>query len=363
MDMNKIITARLSNIREKMRSEQIDALLLTSAENVSYCTLFSGDDSWALISSSKVWLITDSRYTEQAGGECLGCRIIERKGAICDALDLILKKNRSINTLGTERAISLSTYNTLEEKLSVDIKSVSNIVNNLREIKDAFEIECINKAASIARNVLEQSLTKLCRNMTESEFAGVIEFEMRKQGVKPAFDTIAAFGANGSRPHHRPGNKRLRKNDAILIDYGVKYKGYCCDITRCFAVGKATDEYMRAYRAVLDAQGAAIGSIKAGGSIAQADNAARAVIKAAALPDFGHGTGHGFGLNIHESPTVYRSSEQKFQCGQVVTVEPGVYIPGKLGIRIEDDVIVTANGCKILTRGRQYPELRIIEPR
>ncbi len=363
MDVSVIIKARQSNIIEKMADEDVDALLLTSPENVTYATLFSGDDSWVLVGRKKIWLITDSRYTEQAQGECVGCEIIERKGTICEALAKILAKNKSIKSVGIERGISLLNFNTLESRLSAKLKAVSNIAGNLRQCKDAFEISCIKKAAMIARKVLDTALLHLSVSMTESELAGFIEFEMRKNAVVPAFETIVAFGANASRPHHRPTAKKLKTNDTILIDYGVKYKGYCCDITRCFAVGKVSDAYHRAYNAVLEAQAAAIEAVKPGVSMSQADEAARKVIKAAGQPDFGHGTGHGLGLNIHEAPTIYRASRQQFQPGQVVTIEPGIYIPGKFGIRIEDDVIVTETGCKILTRDENSPQLEVISPK
>ncbi len=360
MDVESIIKARQSEIKAWMAVEGVDSLLLTSPENVTYATLFSGDDSWVLVGRKKIWLLTDSRYTEQAAGECVSCEIIERKGAICDALAKIIAKNKTIKSIGVERGISLLNFNTLESKLSVGVKAVSNIAGNLRQCKDAFEISCIKKAAMIAKSVLAAAMEQLSALMTESELAGIIEFEMRKNFVTAAFDTIIAFGANASRPHHRPSSKKLKTNDTILIDYGVKYKGYCCDITRCFGVGRVSDAYRKAYTAVLEAQAAAIEAVKPGDPISQADMAARKVIKTAGLPDYGHGTGHGFGLNIHEAPTVYRANDEKFQPGQVVTIEPGVYIPGKLGIRIEDDVLVTETGCKVLTRSENSPNLVVI---
>ncbi|MFI4910521.1 MAG: M24 family metallopeptidase [Sedimentisphaeraceae bacterium JB056] len=360
MTIKEAIKERVRNIRKKIKAEGFDAVLLTSKENVTYTTGFSGDDSWVLLNNRKVWLITDSRYIEQAQIEC-DCTIINRSGAMDKEIAKIAAKNKSIKKIATEGSLKVALYNTLDEELKVKFEPVTNIIGNLRQYKDDYEIACIKKAASIAKKVLKDAFAQIRAGISESEFAGLIEFEMRKRAVVPAFETIVAFGANGSRPHHIPGKGKLRKNDTILIDYGVKYKGYCCDITRCFTVGKPSKDYIEAYNCVLEAQAAAIKAVKAGAKMSDVDISAREVIDDAGLPDFGHGTGHGFGLYIHEPPTIYKLNETLLEAGQVITIEPGVYIPGKLGIRIEDDVLVTETGYKLLTRSRKSPELETIE--
>ncbi len=176
-----------------------------------------------------------------------------------------------------------------------------------------------------------------------------MDFQIRKLDATNSFDTIVAFGPNASRPHHQPGKRKLKKNDTVLIDFGVKFKGYCCDMTRCFVIGKATAFYKNLFRTVQQAQAAAIKTIKAGAKIETVDTAARNVIAAANLPVYGHGTGHGLGLEVHELPIVSKKAKGKLRAGQVITIEPGVYVPGKSGVRIEDDILGTKTGYKILT--------------
>jgi Xaa-Pro aminopeptidase len=206
----------------------------------------------------------------------------------------------------------------------------------------------------MAAKALGAAVRQIKRGMTETELAGILDLEMRRCGGQAAFETIVAFGANGSRPHHRPGTKRLRENDAILIDFGVRYNGYCCDITRCLVAGRPKRFYKRVYAAVKEAQDAAIAEIAGGVDARKVDRAARDVLRREDLPVYGHGTGHGLGLEVHEHPRLHEKSTDKLRTGEVVTVEPAVYIPGWSGIRIEDDVLVTDHGCEILTRDCPY---------
>ena len=190
--------------------------------------------------------------------------------------------------------------------------------------------------------------------MTEIHAAGILDFEMRKLGATASFETIMAFGGHGSRNHHRPGGRRLRKNDTILVDFGVRLEGYCSDTTRCFVFGKASRQYEKVYYSVLAAQEAAIRKIRAGMELREVDAAAREVLEERGLPVYGHGTGHGLGLQVHENPYLSRSGSGQLRAGDVVTVEPGVYLAGKLGVRIEDDVLVTDGGCRVLSRDRRF---------
>ncbi len=166
----------------------------------------------------------------------------------------------------------------------------------------------------------------------------MLDFQVRKLGATSSFETIVAFGPNASRPHHQPTTKKLKRQDTVLIDFGAKYKGYCSDITRCFAIGRASTFYKKVYDVVEQAQLAAIKMVKAGVEIVRVDAAAREVIRKTDLPVYGHGTGHGFGLEIHELPYLKPESKGKLKAGQIITIEPGVYIPGKVGVRIEDDI-------------------------
>jgi Xaa-Pro aminopeptidase len=238
----------------------------------------------------------------------------------------------------------------LKKHVKARFRSVADVIETVRSSKDNTEIKTIEASASIAARALKQTLRYIKPGVTESELAGMLDFQIRKLGATNSFPTIVAFGPNASRPHHQPGRRKLKQKDTVLIDFGAKYKGYCSDITRCFVVGKPTGFYRKVYDVVGQAQAAAIKMIKAGVKMKSVDAAAREVIDKNDLPVYGHGTGHGLGLEIHESPFLKVESKGKLNAGQVITIEPGVYIPGKLGVRIEDDVLITETGCRILTR-------------
>ena len=343
----RAVSSRLGVLRQAMRGKGFDWLILTSPANVTYLTGFMGEDSWVVVGRRKSYLLTDSRYTEEAHRDCAGCEIIERKDSMAKTVCGIVGTRGSA---GVDGAMSLAFYEPLRKALKGRLRSAGRIVEGLREVKDPGEVRLIKEAAAIAWRVLQRSLVPEV-GISETELAGRIEFEMRKLGARPSFDTIVAFGSNASQVHYRPANRRLRANDTILIDFGVRWKGYCCDVTRCYAVGKAGRLYRKAYDAVLEAHRTAAAMVKAGVSVKELDAAARKVIADAGLPPYGHGLGHGLGLEIHEGPVVSSGSQARLKAGQVITIEPGVYIPGKLGIRIENDYLVTEKGCRLLTPG------------
>ncbi|MHC4843690.1 MAG: M24 family metallopeptidase [Planctomycetota bacterium] len=347
----EVFRSRIREILKTLRAKRIRCLVVTQKANVSYCTGFLGDDSWAVISRGGVYLVTDSRYTEQAQKECAGCKIIKRKETITEATAGLVRRFKSVRTVYVEKLSSVSVVEALQKQIKGKVRVVGGIVEGVREIKDSEEVKAIRAAGRMAMEALNSALKFAKTGVSENELAGRLDFEIRKLGAVISFDTIVAFGANGSRPHHQPGRRKLKKNDTILIDFGVKYNSYCCDITRCFVKGRPTQFYRKVYQAVKKSQTAAIKKIEAGVSMRQVDTAAREVIAKYDLPVYGHGTGHGLGMEIHEEPYVTDKSKGKLRAGQVITVEPGVYIPGKLGIRIEDDVLVTKGGCKLLTAG------------
>jgi len=349
--MNKeIIKKRVRAIRCELNERNIDCLIVTKPANVTYTIGFLGDDSWAVITKSKVYFLTDSRYTEQAREECPDCTIVERTGLMPEAVGKLVKKLKSVQAITVEKSLSLAAFGALKKHVKVRIKSVANVIENIRGRKDGMEIKTIEAAASISTQALGKTLRYIKPGVTESELAGTLDFQIRKLGATNSFETIVAFGPNASRPHHQPGGKKLKQKDTVLIDFGAKYKGYCSDITRCFVVGRPTAFYTKVYDVVEQAQAAAIKKIKAGVRINDVDAAAREVIDNSDLPVYGHGTGHGLGLEIHESPFLKVGAKGTLKAGQVITIEPGIYIPGKLGVRIEDDVLVTEGGCRILTR-------------
>ncbi len=345
---------RARAIRVGFKEHGVDGLIVTSLESVRYLTGFSGHDSWVLVLPRCVVLITDSRYTEQAQ-ECVNCGIVERKGGLAKEAEKIISKFKGIATLGVEDSSSVSLLNGVRRVLSAKVKPVSGIVENVRVVKTDEEIKLIRKASRIAFDAMDWALKQLKVGMTEQQLAALYEYKLSDFGAKIGFETIAAFGANGSRNHHQPGPRKLKKVDTILLDFGANYQGYTSDVTRCFAVGGISPLLKRTYETVARSQQKAIATIKAGVKACVVDAAARTVIAEADFPLFGHGTGHGLGLEVHEAPVLSGVDKKTvLKAGHVVTVEPGIYLPGKLGVRLEDDVLVTNEGAKILSRDKRF---------
>jgi Xaa-Pro aminopeptidase len=356
--MNReVIRKRTRAIRRQLAKKRISCLVVTNPANVTYATGFMGDDSWAVVTCSRVYLLTDSRYTEQAQAECPTCKIVDRAGPMAEAVAELVTKLKSVRTVTIEKSTSLAEFEQLKRAVKARLRTAANLIEATRMVKDESEIAAIKSAASIAAKSLRQTLSYIRPGVSESELAGMLDLQIRKLGARNSFETIVAFGANGSRPHHQPSTKKLKKKDTVLIDFGAKYRGYCSDITRCFAVGAPTAFFKKVFDVVEQAQAAAIDKIRAGARLAEIDAAARETIAETDLPVYGHGTGHGFGLEIHESPFLKAGGKGKLEAGQVITIEPGIYIPGKLGVRIEDDVLVTETGRRILTRGCPHSPL------
>ncbi len=345
----KYIVQRVETVRTAAARRHIDGLVLTKPADVTYLTGFYGEDSWAILTKNATYLLTDSRYTEQADKECVRTTIVERKGPIAATAGRLLGKLKSVKTAAVERSISIALYMALKKSTTVPLKTVADIVEDPRGRKDKSEIAAIKAAAALAARAFERAVRQIKPGMTESELAGRLDLEMRRLGAKVGFETIVAFGPDASRPHHQPSARKLRERDTILIDFGARYEGYCCDITRSFALGKPTAVFRRAYEVVEKAQAAAMKSARVGAELTVVDAAARRVIRESGLPVYGHGTGHGFGLEIHEIPFLREDAKGKLQAGQVITIEPGIYLPGRLGVRIEDDILITENGSEILT--------------
>jgi len=345
----KIIKNRVRVVRRLLNKEKANCLIITKPANVTYTTGFLGDDSWVLIANRAVYLLTDSRYSEQAKTECPNCRIIERTAPLPEAAARLLKKLKSVQTVTVEKSASLADFGAIKKNVKARVRTAANIIESARSIKDSSEIAAIRAAARIAAQALSRTRRYIKPGASENELAGALDFQIRKLGAINSFETIVAFGPNASRPHHRPGARKLRKNDTILVDFGVRYKNYCCDLTRCFAVGRPSAFYKKVCDVLQQARTAAIKMVKAGVEIRRVDAAAREVITGHNLPVYGHGTGHGLGLEVHEEPIISANAKGKLQAGMVFTIEPGVYIPGKLGVRIEDDILVTEKGCEVLS--------------
>ncbi len=349
--MNRqIIAKRTTAIRRELKRKRISCLIVTKSANVTYATGFMGDDSWAAITPARTCLLTDSRYTEQAGKECPSSGIVERTGLMTQAVARLVARLKSVRAITVEKSVSLADFEALEKQFKRRPKSVGGIIEAVRGSKHSSEIAAIKASGTIAAKALQRTLPHIKGGISEIELAGLLDFQIRKAGATNSFDTIVAFGPNASRPHHQPGKRKLKKKDTVLIDFGAKFKGYCSDITRCFVLGEAMALYRKVFNVVEQAQAAAIKAVGPGVKLTTVDSAARDVIRAADLPVYGHGTGHGLGLEIHELPFLKGDAKGALKAGQVITIEPGVYIPGKLGVRIEDDVLVTDTGRRVLTR-------------
>ncbi|MCJ7729518.1 MAG: Xaa-Pro peptidase family protein [Sedimentisphaerales bacterium] len=346
---SQTLKGRLKRIRAGIARLKADCLIMTKPANVTYITGFSGDDSWAILLPKSVVLVTDSRYSEQATQECQRCRIVVRKDAMAKAVAGLLRNRRGIKMAAVEKSTSIAEFEGLRKHLPCRVKAVGQVVESARRLKDPGEVAAILTAAKIAGRAFEQTLQRIRPGLTENELAGILDFEIRRLGGRISFETIVAFGENASRPHHQPGVRKLRKNDTVLMDFGVRHNGYCCDITRCSAVGRAGGLYRKAHKAVEEARAAALALVRPGVELRRVDAAAKTVIKRYGLPVYGHGTGHGLGLEVHELPAVSNRAEGTLQAGDVITIEPAVYIPGRLGLRIEDDVLVTEDGCVVLS--------------
>jgi Xaa-Pro aminopeptidase len=271
-----------------------------------------------------------------------------------------LERLKSVRAASVEKSATLADFEALKRKVKTRLKKAANVIEEARSCKDGSEVSAIRAAGLIAAQALKHTRRYIKAGISESELAGRLDFQIRKLGAQNSFETIVAFGANGSRCHHQPSCKKLKRNDYVLIDFGARYKGYCCDLTRCFVVGKPAGLtlYKKVYDAVQKAQTEAIKMVKTGVAIKQVDSAAREAIAKCDLPVYGHGTGHGLGIEIHEEPFLKAENKGKVKSGEVITIEPGVYIPGKLGVRIEDDVLVTEAGCKVLTRSCPHGPLQ-----
>jgi Xaa-Pro aminopeptidase len=358
MPSNLYAARRRRVMRQAVRDAKarIDAFLVNKVEDVAYLTGFTGDDSFALVLSGAACLLTDGRYDEQAHKECPGLDIFVRKGPMPQAVADVLK-GRKVRRLAVQGDyLSIRLRDTLQQKLpkSVRIVPVGDVTGRLRQVKDDQEVRLIRKALAVAQGAFCGLISRGARafvGRTEREVAAELDYRMRLAGAdKPAFETIVAAGAHSSLPHYRPGSTRIRRDQPVLIDWGAFVGGYCCDLTRVVCVGKIPTKLAEVYKLVRRAQQAGMAALVAGASARKVDAAARKVIEDAGYgARFVHGLGHGIGRQIHEMPAVGQLAKGRLRAGMVVTVEPGVYLPGVGGIRIEDDVLVGPDDSRRLS--------------
>ena len=344
---------RLAALREAMARRRIDALLVTNVENIAYLSGFTGGDSALLISARSQYIVTDFRYVEQAAQECPHFGLIQqRKGGVLKAAAGKINQLHT-KTLGFEGScLSVVQHGELKTGLkAAQLKKAAGIVENLRLVKSSDEVKAIRAAIRAAEQGYRDTLSRLKPGMTEREAAAELGYQMRKSGAdKEAFDLIVAAQERASLPHARPTDKRLAAGNLVLFDWGSRAAGYCSDMTRVAFLGRIPRKFRNIYAIVLEAQLAAIDKVAPGVAASSVDAAAREIIgKAGYADNFGHSTGHGVGLNVHEGPRIGMRSDIKLSEGMVFTVEPGIYLPGEGGVRIEDMVRVSAHGAEVLT--------------
>ena len=345
-----------------IRRQGLDSLLVTSPVNWFYLTGFTGEAGVLLVEPGGLTLVTDGRFTVQAKQEASGVAVLLQKEGLWRTCGEQLQR-RKLRRVGFDSdQMTVAQLGELKKATrgAIQLRAAPGTVQALRASKDRSELAKMRKAARLAGEVVEAAIKLLKPGTREFEIAAEIEYQMRKRGASgPAFETIVAFGERAALPHARPTAKRLKKGQLVVLDLGVILEKYCSDITRTVFVGKSPAKVRVWYQAVREAQAAAIDKVAAGRSCGEVDRAARGVLAAHCLDQlFVHSTGHGLGLEVHEDPRVAKGQKTLLASGNVVTIEPGVYVPGFGGIRIEDDVAVHRNGSEVLTRAsRDFIEL------
>jgi Xaa-Pro aminopeptidase len=343
---------RLTKLRQKLKEKELDAMLVIGAENRRYLSGFTGSAGTLVITEDKAVLLTDFRYIEQATAQAPEFEV-RRYNDYLETLEAVFDEC-GCHRVGFESDIvTYSQYSKWQERLGkVEWQATSGLVEKLRMVKSESEIANIKKAAAIADSAWEEILPYMRPGATEKELALKLEFLMRSKGADGlAFEIILAGGPNGALPHAVSGDRPLESGDLVVMDFGARYAGYCSDMTRTVVIGKACQKSRALYNIVLEAQLAAVNAIKPGKTGTEIDNIAREIITNAGYGEqFGHGLGHGVGLAVHEQPRLSPKADNVLQPGMIVTVEPGIYLPGFGGVRIEDLVVVTEAGCRILTQ-------------
>ncbi len=355
--MNK----KINRIRLLLKEKNLDAILLYKPENRFYLSGFTGSNGYVLISEENFKFITDFRYIEQAQNQCHGFEIIETDSSRT-IVDILSELN--LSKLGIEE--DYMTYGqalNFKNKLSeIEMIPLEGALLELRSIKTLDEIKNIEQAASIADKAFEHILKFIKPGLRELDIALELEFFMRKRGAsKLSFETIVASGKRSSLPHGLASDKIIEIGDMITLDFGCVYNNYCSDMTRSFVLGKANNKQKEIYNIVLEAQKKSLEAVKPGIRGEQLDGIARTIIKDSGYGDyFGHGLGHGVGLEIHELPHINIRGKRPIESGMVLTIEPGIYIPNFAGVRIEDLVLVTNNGYRVLSKStKDFIELDI----
>ena len=352
--MSRPFRQRQSALRSQISERRLSGLLVMHPPNWYYLAGFTGESGALLLTRRGTTLVTDGRFTTQAKQETSGIRVVIQKASLSAAVGELLKAQGRLRIGFDATQLTVAQLRGLKAAAGRKVQwiAASGLVEGLRARKEPQEIAQMRKAGALASQVVAGVFKLLKPGVRELEIAAEIEYQMRQRGASgPAFETIVAFGERSAYPHARPTARRLRKNELVVLDLGAILGHYCSDITRTVFVGRAPVRIRRWYRAVQEAQAAAVAAARMGTLCGDVDAAARGVLARYKLDSFFvHSTGHGLGLEVHEDPRVARGQKHALVSGNVITIEPGVYVPGVGGIRIEDDVAVHADRNEVLTR-------------
>ena len=343
----------LKQIAEKLASWELDGMMLTAAPNRLYASGFRSSAGMVLVTRKSAWFFTDSRYIEAAQRAVTGAqvRLVDAAHSYTALAKEVIEAD-GVARLGFEDdRMSVASWEMWRKALPCELVGAGARMDELRMVKDPEEIEKLLAAQKIAEAAFTELLGEIRPGVTERQLAARLDYLMLTHGAeKPSFDTIVASGVNGSKPHAVPSDKPVAEGEFITFDFGAMKDGYCSDTTRTVAVGYVTEEMRKIYDTVLQAQLAGIAAAKAGVLGRDVDGAARDDIAAAGYGEyFGHGFGHGLGIEVHEAPTAAPSYDKPLPAGAVISAEPGIYLPGKLGVRIEDVLILTEEGSRNIT--------------
>ena len=357
------LKVRHKAVRDMMKELKLDGLILTHPADITWLTYFTVDDSILVLADRDFYLVTDFRYKEQAELEAGWMKLHVREGKMSDALAGAIAQSKATRIGFEANYATFGQITALDRDLKElcrkngqskepELVPLENVMVNLRKVKDDHEIDLVRKSVQVAEEAFNAIREEIKVGQTEGYLAGLLVFELKSRGASGApFPPMVAAGPNSSLPHYRPGEALVARDQPLLFDWGAVYKGYCSDLTRTFIVGRASPRIKQIYRIAHEAQQTAINFLRPGVTTMQADRVARDVIEKAGFGEFfGHGLGHGIGLDIHELPTMRKTGgEEELRPGMIVTVEPGIYLPGEGGVRIEDDVLITHSGCEVLS--------------
>lgn len=357
------MNAQLSALRQKMAGQKLDAILVTQAENRRYLSGFTGSAGYLCITAMYAHLATDSRYWEQVGQQAPDFTLAKIEAGKSNQLFADLVRAAGATRVGYEAGdVTVATYRDLQKALRPDraraiarLVPTKGLVEGLRAIKDAAELALIERAVALGDAAFAYGVRRMKPGLTEKQAAWEIERYLREHGAEGvAFELIVASGPNGALPHARPSDRVIQAGEPIVIDMGCRVDGYNSDLTRTIVLGEPGEKFREVYAIVLQAQLAAEAALRAGPKGKEIDAVARQIIVDAGYGEyFGHGLGHGVGLAVHEEPGLGKLGEKPLQPNMVCTIEPGIYLPGEFGVRIEDMAVVTADGCRVLTKAKK----------